>query len=196
MPVPATILKASYSNLQNMFIALTGTPGTGKTSVGNILEEDYGYTVIHLNDVIRDERLFDGIDEGRDCVLAEMDRIAGYLENNFPEDELVILESHLAHHFADHCVVLRTAPPDLRSRLHSRGYKGEKVEENVEAECIDIILVEAVEMCEQVFEVETTGRNAPDVAGDVHEIVNAMANGLFPNSRFLPGSFNWIDEIP
>jgi adenylate kinase len=91
---------------------------------------------------------------------------------------------------------LRAAPSELRARLPARGYSFAKVEENVEAECIDVILVEAVDMCSQVFEVGTIGRNASDVAGDVHEIIKAMVSGLSPDPRFLPGSFNWIDESP
>ncbi len=179
-----------------MFIALTGTPGTGKTSVTNVLENEYGYRVIHLNDVIREEHLFEDVDEDRDCVLAEMEKISDYLGDSFSKDEISIVDSHLSHHFAQHCVVLRTAPADLKKRLTSRGYKDRKVEENVEAECLDVILVEAVEMCENVFEVETTGREAIDVSKDVHEILTAISSGSSPDPRFLPGSFNWIDEIP
>ncbi|MDK2892858.1 adenylate kinase family protein [Methanohalophilus sp.] len=181
-----------------MFIALTGTPGTGKTSVADILENNYGYCVVHLNDVIKNEHLFDEVDEDRDCVLAEMNQIANYLDEHFSDkdDKIIILDSHLSHHFAQQCIVLRTAPADLRARLASRGYKDRKVEENVDAECLDVILVEAVEMCESVFEVETTCRDAIDVSKDIHEIITALSSGISPDSRFLPGSFNWIDEIP
>lgn len=196
MSNPGITLKGQLNNLQNMFIALTGTPGTGKTSVTDVLENEYGYRVIHLNDVIKDEHLFDGVDEDRDCVLAEMDRISSYLDDHFSEDEIIILDSHLSHHFAQQCVVLRTAPADLRARLASRGYKDRKVEENVEAECLDVILIEAVEMCENVFEVETTGRDAIDVSKEIHEIITALSSGSSPDSRFSPGSFNWLEEIP
>ncbi|MBP2031108.1 adenylate kinase [Methanohalophilus levihalophilus] len=178
-----------------MFIALTGTPGTGKTSVTDVLENSYGYRVIHLNDVIKSERLFEEVDEDRDCVLAEMDMIANYLEGQSSDKDIIIVDSHLSHHFAQQCIVLRTAPSDLRTRLLSRGYRDRKVEENVEAECLDVILVEAVEMCEDVFEVETTGRHSTDVAKDIHGIVTAISSGSSPDSRFSPGSFNWIEEI-
>jgi adenylate kinase len=84
-----------------MFIALTGTPGTGKTTVGNLLETDYGYNIVRLNDIIRSEELFDGRDENRDCLLADMEKIGHHLDSRFPEEDLFILDSHLAHHFAD-----------------------------------------------------------------------------------------------
>ena len=36
-----------------MKIALTGTPGTGKTTIGKILRDRYGLKVVDLNEVIR-----------------------------------------------------------------------------------------------------------------------------------------------
>ena len=48
--------------------------------------------------------------------------------------------------------------PELEMRLKSRGYSEEKIKENIEAEALDVILVEAFEWCKKVFEVNTTGK--------------------------------------
>ncbi|MHC1575865.1 MAG: AAA family ATPase, partial [Methanosarcinaceae archaeon] len=41
-----------------MLIGLTGTPGTGKTSVSRRLGAESGCRVIHLNDLIKEEHLY------------------------------------------------------------------------------------------------------------------------------------------
>ena len=45
-----------------MFVALTGTPGVGKTTVGGILEE-WGFKVIYLRDF--EKKCVVGCDENR-----------------------------------------------------------------------------------------------------------------------------------
>jgi len=49
-----------------MLIGLTGTPGTGKTSVSKLLETRRGWKVIYLNDLIKEEHLYSEVDEERD----------------------------------------------------------------------------------------------------------------------------------
>ena len=95
-----------------MLIGLTGTPGTGKTSVSRFLERKRHWKVIHLNDLIKEEHLYTEIDEKRDAVIADMDlvrqRLAEIISGR--ENEVIILESHLAHHIADIVIVLRAYP--------------------------------------------------------------------------------------
>jgi adenylate kinase len=194
-----------------MLIGLTGTPGTGKTSVGKLLEKSRGWKVIYLNDLIKEEKLYSEVDEKRDAVVADMKlvraRLADILETEengkgagHNNEEIVILESHLAHYIADTVIVLRAYPPELKKRLEKRGYSEEKVDENAEAEAIDLILVEADEWCEKVFEVNTTGRKVEETAGDVEKIIDCLAGGNEEKEgeleEFRPGSLDWIDSVP
>ena len=101
-----------------MRIALTGTPGTGKTAVAALLP----FRVIDLNAVVRDEGLSLGTDEDRGCLIADVDALAERLEDLAPEEdeEIVVLEGHFSHHFASEAIVLRTRPKVLRVRLARR----------------------------------------------------------------------------
>lgn len=180
-----------------MIIGLTGTPGTGKTSVSRILQER-GYNVLYLTDLIKDEGLYHEFDEQRDTLVADMDRVFSRVCELVGDDEDVsIIDSHMAHHIADVVIVLRTAPSDLRERLKSRGYSDAKVEENVEAEGLDVILVESVEWCQKVYEIDTTGRIAVDVVSDVEEIIAGVLSGddIDIYAKYGPGSFDWSEEI-
>ena len=179
-----------------MLIGLTGTPGTGKSSVSKILETDSGYDIIHLNELIKKENLYKELDENRDSVVADMDKISGRVSEiarkcrNCP---VTILESHLSHYIADIVVVLRASPEELEKRLSSRDYSSEKIQENKDAEELDIILFESVEWCVRVFEVDTTSRSLNEVASDVNEIITALINDDIEQitSKYKPGSVDW-----
>ncbi|AKB77285.1 AMP/CMP kinase AK6 [Methanosarcina horonobensis HB-1 = JCM 15518] len=186
-----------------MLIGLTGTPGTGKTSVSRLLEKRRGWKVIYLNDLIKEEHLYTEIDEERNAVVADIELIRSRLTGIINEMEkestngIVILESHLAHHITDIAIVLRAYPPELKKRLEMRGYSEEKIKENAEAEAIDLILAEAFEWCDRVYEVNTTGRTAEETAGDVERIIDHLLSGKEEElQEYTPGSLDWIDSVP
>jgi len=165
-----------------MRVAVTGTPGTGKTSAVEALEasEDgvpNGLDVIHLNEVIEPEGLYEERDEERDSLVVDFDAITEYLDGR----DDVVIESHLAHHLdVDRVIVLRCAPEEIERRLEQRGEddpaKAESdasIAENAESEAIDVILAEAVDRHgrEAVYEIETTDRTPETVASEIRAAI-------------------------
>lgn len=182
-----------------MLIGLTGTPGTGKTSVSKFLESKRHWKVIHLNDIIKNEHLYTEVDEERDAVIADMELVKQRLKEIISEreNEVIILESHLAHYIADIVIILRAYPPELKIRLKARGYSGKKIEENVEAEALDVILVEAFEWCKKVFEINTTGKSIEETGQNIEKIIDHILSGSEEElSEYKPGSIDWIDLVP
>ncbi len=182
-----------------MLIGLTGTPGTGKTSVSKFLERKRHWKIIHLNEMIKEEHLYTEIDVERDAVIADMELVRKRLEDIIggKENEVIVLESHLAHYIADIVIVLRVCPPELERRLKARGYSEEKIRENIEAEALDVILVEAFEWCEKVFEINTTGKSIEETGQGIEKIVDHILNGDEEElSEYKPGSIDWIDLVP
>ncbi|MFA5614406.1 MAG: adenylate kinase family protein, partial [Methanoculleus sp.] len=115
-----------------MMIGITGTPGTGKTSVAAELARR-GYRVAHLTDTVRPYIIEE--DRDRRVPVVDVDRWAAEFE---PIDGIV--EGHLAHYLpCDRVVVLRCRPYALRQRLSTRNYSPAKVRENVEAEALDVL---------------------------------------------------------
>jgi len=150
-------------------VAVTGTPGTGKTTATDLLETDLD--VIHLNDVIKSEGLSTGTDEERGSLVADMGALAEWLDGR----EDCVVESHLAHNFeADRVVVLRAHPETVVSRLRERGDSDSKAYENAESEALDVILSEAVHHhgTENVYEIDTTDRDPDDVAAAIRTVVD------------------------
>jgi len=153
-------------------VAVTGTPGTGKTTAVERLAADHdtGLDVVHLNEVVHEEELTTGHDEERDSVIADLEAVADYLDGM----DDVLVESHLAHHVdADRVVVLRCHPERLRDRLRDRGEPAAKADENADSEALDVVLSEAVNRHgeDSVYEVDTTDRSPKEVAAAVAAVV-------------------------
>ena len=153
-----------------MRVALTGTPGTGKTTAAKELP----YEVIHLNEVIREEELWTERDEGRDSLVVDVEALADWVDAAVGDAPVVVLESHLAHLLpADRVVVLRCRPDVLERRLRDRGESPDKAAENAESEALDVVLTEAVEDhgADAVYEIETTDAPADVVAAEIEAAV-------------------------
>ncbi|AOW80097.1 adenylate kinase [Halodesulfurarchaeum formicicum] len=149
-------------------MAVTGTPGTGKTTATKRVETDLD--IVHLNEVIRTEGLHDGTDDDRGSLLADFDAIDEYLAGKTD----LLVESHLAHHFdAERVVVLRCDPETLEERLRERGESPASARENAESEALDVILSEAVTAHGEnaVYEIETTHQTLEETARAIEAVI-------------------------
>lgn len=181
-----------------MIIALTGTPGTGKTTACRIIKEHSQYKrqffVIDLNKLVLDEKLYAGRDEKRDTYIADIERLEERVKKiiNDVKGMDVLMEGHLSHFLpADVIIVLRAHPVALRKRLGNKNYSFEKIRENAEAEALDVILVESAERNKNVFEINTTDANPLAVVKSIVSIIESLKQGKTPED-FLPGKINWI----
>ncbi|WP_136715299.1 adenylate kinase family protein [Halorientalis salina] len=170
-----------------MRVAVTGTPGTGKTTATDLVETDLD--VIHLNEVIKSEseEFSLGEDAERDTLIADMDAVESWLDDR----DDVLVDSHLAHNLpVDKVVVLRCRPEELERRLTERGEPESKAQENAESEALDVVLSEAVEEhgLDSVYEIDATERSPEDVAG---EIEGVLAGEREPSA----GEVSFIDYL-
>ena len=180
-----------------MLIAITGTPGTGKTSVCKSKALGLEYVVVDMNRVIENQGFYTGIDRKRGCLIADLDKLEEYVRQK--EQKLLVIEGHLAHLLNPNVtIVLRANPAVLTERLKQKGFPAQKIRENVEAETLDVILVEAVELCETVYEVDTSGKRVEEVAAVVREIIDAeieveeeSERKKALRARYKPGSVDW-----
>lgn len=169
-----------------MLVALAGTPGTGKSSVGRVLE-GRGYAVVDLDELARREGLIAGRDSVRGAEEVDVD---GLRQRIRVPAKLAFLKAHYSHLLdVDLAIVLRCRPSVLRERLQARSWSEAKIRENVEAEAIDAILQEAVARNPFVYEVDTTGRTATETADAILGILRGMTDG------HAPGTVDWSDEV-
>jgi adenylate kinase len=151
-----------------MRVAVTGTPGTGKSTATERVDTDLD--VLHLNEIITDEGLTTGYDEQRDSAIADLDAVAAYLDGR----DDILCESHLAHEFdADRVVVLRCHPSDIERRLAQRDESDASIAENTQSEALDVILTATVDRhgAENVYEIDTTDRDPDAVAAAIESVI-------------------------
>lgn len=169
-----------------VWIAITGTPGTGKHAVCDLLGRR-GYPVVDLDEVARREGCMVGRDDARGTEEVDIDALRERIR--IPA-KVAFLRSHYSHLLdVNIAIVLRCRPSVLRRRLEARGWPAAKVLENVEAEAIDVITQEATGRLPFVFEVDTS-EATPEQSADV---VLAILQGRTVGHE--PGSVDWSHEV-
>lgn len=133
-----------------MRIVITGTPGTGKTSIARELSKKTGVFLVELNKIAKpyDKEGDVNIKKLKEKTLRE---IKG--KNDF------IIEGHLACEFnipKAIAVVLRCKPEVLEKRLEKRKYSQKKIGENVLAEALDYCLIRSGENYKRTIQIDAT----------------------------------------
>ncbi|MGB7968946.1 MAG: adenylate kinase family protein [Methanobacterium sp.] len=176
-------------------VIITGTPGTGKTTVSKIVSKTLNTPLIALNELIIDKHLYNGHDDEKGYKIVDMEALSSEINLILDStDKQLIIEGHLAHDLGvdekvDTVIVLRARPSVLRDRLKKREWPDSKIQENVEAEALDLCTFESVETHgDKVHEVDTSDLDVDDVS----EIIIQILNG---NKQLPPGKINFLEEL-
>lgn len=151
-----------------MRVAVTGTPGVGKTTATGAVATELD--VVHLGELVREAGLTAGTDESRGSLVVDLDAVSTRLDGR----DDILVESHVAHHVdADRVIVLRCRPESLETRLLDRGETAAKASENAAAEALDVILAEAVDRhgTDSVYEIDTTDLEPDAVAAAIEAVL-------------------------
>lgn len=167
-------------------IIIAGTPAVGKTTtVTEILsaatESDPSIPLKHLsiNDLVKSRGCHEGYDEELQTYIVDDDKLMDEVEKEILDGEGEggwVIDWHSVGGFAvrwvDLVVVLRCEETDvLFDRLSKRGYKDEKVQENMDAEIFDVIGEEAREAWEEGQVVELKSIKVEDVEENAERVV-------------------------
>ncbi|MCR4369506.1 MAG: AAA family ATPase [archaeon] len=153
-----------------MKIGITGTPGVGKTAVS--LELAKYYKLSALNE--KEFALSKGIGEF-DAQENELVVPLPKLERALNKEKSGIFEGHLLCEIKadfDYLVLLRCHPELLETRLEARGYKAEKVQDNVFCEGIEYCKKHALRNYARGKIIEIESRKS------IKETTNAIINEL------------------
>ncbi len=161
----------------NKAIIITGTPGTGKTTISKMLST-HGYEVHEVGKIVKEKHLYTLYDDEMECYVVDDNLLTPVLveliENN-SSPVPIILDGHvmiIPSEYIYHCIVLRCSIKTLRIRLEEREYKPSKIEENVEAEIMEVILTEMLKSYgEENVSVVNTDETEENSCNDVLNII-------------------------
>ena len=172
-------------------LALTGTPGTGKSTVAGLLAGD-GFEVLTVESLAEQNGLKGHLDPDDGALVIDTDSLHQALSESWqnPPRGSVVVDGHLSHHLpCDAVAVLRCSPDILRNRLGERGYHILKAEANAEWELIGGAWNEYGSGVPWI-EFDTSAKDAESVAASISDWI---ADGFKPASQ-SPG-IDWIERM-
>jgi adenylate kinase len=164
-------------------VGISGTPGTGKKTVAPTVAALMGLPAISVNSLVPMGEVEVDVRELRRAALRQI-------------STSVVAFGHLLPHALRRpevrlVAVLRCEPSTLRRRLVERGYPPAKVQENVEAELIGVVLDECLGSfgSELVREYDTTSTSPKEIA----EAIASDAKSTKTARQARQGPQTWID---
>jgi len=142
-------------------LIITGSVGTGKSTLAKKITDKSKFKHINLNNVIKSMNLFESYDKKRNCVLVDVKKLNKFLIKLIKSSkENLIIDSHLSHYlpskYVDLCIVTKCNLKILEKRLKKRKYSKDKIRENLDCEIFDVCLNEAKENKHKILVVDTT----------------------------------------
>jgi adenylate kinase len=177
-------------------ILVTGTPGVGKTAISRLLASRLSAKHVDLGKLVKRENLTSGIDEARETLIVNVNKVSKRIKNIIEESEHdLIIDGHYAVDAVPakevHLVfVLRRDPDELIGLMKNRGFKESKIKENLAAEILDVCLSEAVDACgvDKVCEIDTSGKEIEDIVEEVISILNG-------SRQCRRGIVDWLGKL-
>ncbi|MBS3098325.1 AAA family ATPase [Candidatus Woesearchaeota archaeon] len=142
-------------------VIVTGTPGTGKTTLAKKLAKKLDYDYIDINKVVKENKLNKEYDKKRKCYVVDINKLNKALIKIIKNSKKSsIIDSHLSHNlpkkYVDVCIVTKCDLKELQRRLKKKNYAKQKIRENLDCEIFDICLNEAKEAGHKVVVIKTT----------------------------------------
>jgi adenylate kinase len=168
-------------------IIITGTPGVGKTTtitellnLAQSAEPPTPLKHLSINDIVKSRDCHEGYNEDLQTYIVDDDKLMDEVEKDISDGEGeggFIIDWHSTAGFAvrwvDLVLVVRCAETDvLYDRLSKRGYKEDKIQENMDAEIFGVVLEEAKEGWEEEQVIELSSVNAEDVETNAERILS------------------------
>lgn len=200
------------NDINNKILFITGTPGIGKTtiadSLNNVLNKKYDSKVIKINELAFENGLIEGEDLKKGYKIVDISKLSkkvneviDYFFSIGDLPKIAIVEGHLSHlcnieinrynnvNSLFKVTVLRLDPNILQKRLNERNYSEDKIHENLEAEALGVCSVEAYENHgNDVNEIDTTNL-------EIKDILNLVESILFDEKQFPIGNVDFIQWI-
>ncbi|WVY99423.1 hypothetical protein V8G54_025493, partial [Vigna mungo] len=184
IPFIAAAMVLENGKRKNPNILVTGTPGTGKTTMCTTLAEVTQLCHINIGELVKEKNLHDGWDDELECYILNEDLVCDELENVMEEGGNIV-DYHSCDFFPerwfDCVVVLQTDNTILFDRLSRRGYRDSKLSNNIECEIFQVLLEEAKESYSEEKVIALKSDNIDDISRNVATLTDWVRNWSLPS---------------
>ncbi|MFX0071505.1 MAG: adenylate kinase family protein [Candidatus Hermodarchaeota archaeon] len=183
-------------------IIVSGTPGTGKTSISRRLSEIINVKVLTLNEIVISENLTIKYDKERDTYVIDEKKLISYIRTQINDIhkqryDYLIIESHFSdivpEEYVDLAIILRCDPDVLYQRLKLRGYKHSKIIENLQAEIlgnsVNYFLQKQIRA--PILEIETSNLSIDSSANLIRDLILERKN----REKHSVGKIDWLEKL-
>lgn len=154
--------------MKKKLIIITGTPGTGKSTLAKGLAKELKFDRLDLHNYYK--RIAVGYDRKKRCYTVDMKRVEKLVQEKLKKSiKGAVFDSHISHllpkKLVKWCIVLTCSNlKKLKKRLQQRNYSSQKIRENLDAEIFQVCAVEAKERGHKVVVLDTSKKlNVKDV---------------------------------
>ena len=163
-----------------MILIVTGTPGTGKTTLAKALAKKLKINYLDVNDVIQEYKLREKYERKRQTYIVDEKKLSKILIRRIKEYKDLVIDSHLSHFIpqkhVDICIVTKTDLKVLKKRLEKRKYSKAKIKENLDAEIFEICHTEAQDQGHNIILVDTSKKS-------INQCLTLLNNEINENKR-------------
>lgn len=160
-------------------ILITGTPGTGKTSLSILLADELSnitnkkYEAINIGELITKKKLYKEWDQKYNVPIFDEDMIIEELD--YIKEGGYVIDFHSACFLPEEwfklIVILRCNNTELYDRLKARNYSDEKILENIECEIMNVLSDEVKESFSENRIMELNNEQLSEMSENIEKII-------------------------
>lgn len=169
-------------------LVITGNPGVGKHTIAKMLAQKLDYTIIDLNQIAIQNKIFEKKDSTLDV---DVKKLAKIVKKAVKKNSLIV--GHLAPYVSDkkqvtHTIILRKNPYRLIPIYKKRKYSQKKIIENVGSEILGIIEYDSITNfgMKKTFQINTTNLTPTQITKKI---------GLILKNKFKGDKVDWLDIV-
>ena len=183
--------------MQKKLILITGTPSIGKTTISKELTLKIDAKYVNIGYLVEKHNYSLGYDSKRETVIADIIKIKNKIKKIIESTtkKFVIIDGHYAVSVVPlekvkKAFVLRRNPIELKELLKKKYSQSNKIKENLEAEILDVSLIDTLSYLEKnkVCELYISGRTTSDI---VNHIIAILRN----ERKCEIGNIDWLGYL-
>ena len=147
-------------------IIISGSVGTGKTTLAKKLFKKLKYKYLDVNKLISKHKISEAYDKKRKCKIIDIKKLNPIIIKEIKETKKqfpgIIIDSHMSHFlpkkYINLAIITKCDLKTLEKRLKKRKYSKSKITENLECEIFDVCLNEAKENKHKIAIINTSSK--------------------------------------